>query len=65
MSSRPFPAREISWSGSESAAKEEDSFRKLNLPRTYCLDKPLGFFKLLEAMQKSGMFRVVLGSPPS
>lgn len=45
--------------------EEEDSLRKLNLPRTYCLGKPLGFFKLLEAMQKLGMFWVVLKSPPS
>lgn len=49
-----------------SASKEEeDSLRKLNLPRTYCLGKPLGFFKLLEAMQKLGMFWVVLRAPPS
>lgn len=44
--------------------EEEDMIRNLNLPRTYCLCKPLGFFKLLEALQKLGMFWLVLKSPP-
>jgi DNA-binding response OmpR family regulator len=42
----------------------EDAVRALSLPRTYCMGKPLGFFKLLEAMQKLGMYWMVLKSPP-
>ena len=42
----------------------EDAVRSLSLSRTYCMGKPLGFFKLLEAMQKLGMYWMVLRSPP-
>jgi DNA-binding response OmpR family regulator len=42
----------------------EDAVRALSLSRTYCMGKPLGFFKLLEAMQKLGMHWMVLRSPP-
>lgn len=42
----------------------EEALRALSLPRTHCLGKPLGFFKLLEAMQKLGMHWIVLRSPP-
>jgi hypothetical protein len=42
----------------------EDAVRALSLPRTYCMGKPLGFFKLLEALQKLGMYWMVLRSPP-
>lgn len=44
---------------------EEDQFRSRNLPNTFVMGKPLGFFKLLEAMQKLGMYWVVLRSPTS
>ena len=47
-----------------SSREEEENIRALNLPRTYCLGKPLGFFKLLEAMQKLGMYWMVLEAPP-
>lgn len=45
--------------------EQEDGVRALSLPRTYCMGKPLGFFKLLEAMQKLGMFWLVLDSSPA
>jgi two-component system response regulator len=44
--------------------EQEDAIRALNLPRTHCMGKPLGFFKLLEAMQKLGMYWLVLNSSP-
>lgn len=44
---------------------EENQIRSRNFPGTYVIGKPLGFFKLLEAMQKLGMFWVVLRSPSS
>jgi DNA-binding response OmpR family regulator len=34
--------------------EEESEFRAANIPGCHCLAKPLGFFKLLEAMQKLG-----------
>jgi len=42
----------------------EQEFRGLNLPRTYMISKPIGFFKLLEAMQKLGMYWTILKAPP-
>lgn len=42
-----------------SSREEEEELRALGLPRTHCLSKPLGFFKLLEAMQKVGMYWTV------
>jgi hypothetical protein len=43
---------------------EEEAIRGLSLPRTHCMGHPLGFFKLLEAMQKLDMFWLVLKSSP-
>jgi hypothetical protein len=43
--------------------EEEEQIRSQNLPNTFVMGKPLGFFKLLEAMQKLGMFWIVLRSP--
>jgi DNA-binding response OmpR family regulator len=43
---------------------EEEAVRGLSLPRTHCMGRPLGFFKLLEAMQKLGMYWMVLKSSP-
>jgi hypothetical protein len=43
--------------------EEEDQIRSRNFANTYIMGKPLGFFKLLEAMQKLGMFWLVLRSP--
>jgi hypothetical protein len=45
--------------------EEEEQIRARNFPNTYVIGKPIGFFKLLEAMQKLGMFWVVLRSPSS
>lgn len=47
-----------------STREEEDELRALNLPRTHCVARPLGFFKLLEAMQKVGMYWTVTKSQP-
>ncbi len=44
--------------------EEEEAFRKLDLPRTFCITKPIGFFKILEAMQKLGMYWIALRSAP-
>jgi hypothetical protein len=43
--------------------EEEEQIRALKHPNTYVLGKPLGFFKLLEAMQKLGMYWLVLRAP--
>lgn len=43
----------------------EQEIRGLNLPRTFVISKPIGFFKLLEAMQKLGMFWTILKAPPA
>jgi DNA-binding response OmpR family regulator len=40
--------------------EEEESIRKLNIPNCACFSRPVGFFKLLEAMQKLGMRWIVL-----
>lgn len=40
--------------------EEEMEFRKLNLPLSICVSRPMGFFKLLEAMQKLQMRWIVL-----
>lgn len=45
--------------------EEEEQVRARSFPNTYVIGKPLGFFKLLEALQKMGMFWVVLRSPTS
>jgi hypothetical protein len=45
--------------------EEEEAIRSKIPANTYVLGKPLGFFKLLEAMQKLGMFWMVLRSPTS
>lgn len=45
--------------------EEEDYIRSLNHPNTYVIGKPLGFFKLLEAMQKLGMYWIALRSQAS
>lgn len=44
---------------------EEERIRARNLPHTFVIGRPLGFFKLLEAMQKLGLFWIVLRSPPA
>lgn len=44
---------------------EEELIRTRSHPNTFVMSKPLGFFKLLEALQKLGMFWVVLRSPTS
>lgn len=38
----------------------EMGFRSLNLPQSICVSRPIGFFKLLEAMQKLQMRWMVL-----
>lgn len=40
--------------------EEEESIRKLNIPNSAYFSRPVGFFKLLEAMQKLGMRWIVL-----
>ncbi|MEO6094361.1 MAG: hypothetical protein ABIW76_01320 [Fibrobacteria bacterium] len=40
--------------------EEEDEIRKLNLPNTAWITRPIGFFKLLEGMQKLKMRWIVL-----
>jgi DNA-binding response OmpR family regulator len=40
--------------------EEEDEVRRLQLPNTACVSRPIGFFKLLEAMQKLEMRWIVL-----
>jgi DNA-binding response OmpR family regulator len=45
--------------------EEEERIRARNFPNTYVIGKPLGFFKLLEAMQKLGMYWIALRSPAS
>lgn len=44
---------------------EEEQVRARAFPNTYVIGKPLGFFKLLEAMQKLGMYWIALRSPAS
>lgn len=44
---------------------EEEAIRARGHVNTYVMGKPLGFFKLLEALQKLGMFWIVLRSPAS
>ena len=39
---------------------EEEEIRNLSLPLTTCITRPIGFFKLLEGMQKLGMRWIVL-----
>lgn len=45
--------------------EEEEQIRARAYPDTYVMGRPLGFFKLLEAMQKLGMYWIVLRSPSS
>jgi DNA-binding response OmpR family regulator len=40
--------------------EEEEEIRRLNLVSTACITRPIGFFKLLEAMQKLGTRWIVL-----
>lgn len=40
--------------------EEEGEIRKLGLPLSACISRPIGFFKLLEAMQKLQMRWLVL-----
>jgi DNA-binding response OmpR family regulator len=40
--------------------EEEEAIHKLNIPNSSCISRPIGFFKLLEAMQKLRMRWVVL-----
>jgi hypothetical protein len=40
--------------------QEEEEFKKLGLFRTACISRPIGFFKLLEALQKLSMRWIVL-----
>ena len=40
--------------------EEEDEIRRLHLPNTASVSRPIGFFKLLEAMQKLEMRWIVL-----
>ena len=45
--------------------EEEEKIRAMSFAKTYVIGRPLGFFKLLEAMQKLEMFWLVLRSPAS
>ena len=40
--------------------EEEGEVRRLHLPNAVCVSRPIGFFKLLEAMQKLEMRWIVL-----
>jgi hypothetical protein len=40
--------------------QEDEEIKKLGLNRTACISRPIGFFKLLEAMQKLAMRWIVL-----
>jgi DNA-binding response OmpR family regulator len=42
----------------------EHEIRRFGLVRTYIIGKPIGFFKLLEAIQKLGMYWNILRAPP-
>lgn len=48
-----------------SSKEEEDALRAQGLEHTMPISKPLGFFKLLEALQKLGVYWLVLSEPPS
>lgn len=45
--------------------EEEDTIRRQNLEGTFPISKPFGFFKLLEALQKLGVYWIVLSEPPT
>ena len=40
--------------------EEEEEIRKMKFPLMACITRPIGFFKLLEGMQKLGMRWIVL-----
>ncbi len=48
-----------------SSKDEEDTVRALKLDAIAPISKPFGFFKLLEALQKLGVYWVVLSDPPA
>jgi hypothetical protein len=45
-------------------ADEEQLIRNAALPRVSCLSKPIGFFKLLECIQKMDMHWFVFAEKP-
>ncbi len=48
-----------------STKEEEDMIRRQNVDGTFPISKPFGFFKLLEALQKLGLYWIVLSEPPA
>jgi DNA-binding response OmpR family regulator len=58
--SRRGPLAEIPLIIALDSRDEEAEIRKLNLPLSACISRPIGFFKLLEAMQKLQMRWIVL-----
>lgn len=44
--------------------EEEEEVRKMKFPLMACISRPIGFFKLLEGMQKLGMRWIVLRPDP-
>jgi DNA-binding response OmpR family regulator len=62
--SRQGPLKEVPLIIVTGDRTEEGSIRDLGLQRTFLISRPIGFFKLLEGMQKLGMFWVVLRSSP-
>lgn len=45
--------------------QEEEVLRGENLPGSYAITKPVGFFKILEALQKIGVYWVVYRRQPA
>jgi CheY-like chemotaxis protein len=45
--------------------EKEAEFQRLDLPLSACVSRPIGFFKLLEAMQKLRMRWIVLKPQPA
>lgn len=43
--------------------EEESPIRRQNIPQVLCLLKPFGFFKMLEALQKLGLYWIVMSEP--
>jgi hypothetical protein len=64
MESRRGPLAAIPLIIVAESHEEEDEIRRLNFPRTASISRPIGFFKLLEAMQKLGMRWIVLRPLP-
>lgn len=60
IESRMGPLKNVPLIIIASNREEEESIRKLNMPNCACFCRPVGFFKLLEAMQKLGMRWIVI-----